>query len=164
MCWKIKFDKNTSFVFDKICKDSKMNWYDWYMSWNFYHKFVFPYKMIKLFLVIFRSVKRFLENILTCFSDPDCCSRLQPSRLGPLTSRLGEESVDRAGRPTCTNLCTFGGTGTVDRYGRPGHLQCSLFVSVDRAGRPQLPNGHISDRWRSTGPVNRRLSELPTQL
>ena len=32
------------------------------------------------------------------------CSRLQPSRLVDLSSRLGLKSVDRLGRPTCTDV------------------------------------------------------------
>ena len=73
------------------------------------------------------------------------------------------KSADRVGRPTCTNLCTFGrhwdgrpsgstgsessalclfgSTGTVDR-----RLQRSDFrpLAVDRGGRP----------WRSTGSLS----------
>ena len=68
-----------------------------------------------------------------------------------------------AGRPSgstdvhAVHVCT-----SADRSGRPGHLQCSLFVRVDRGGRPLSPNGQKFDRWRSTGPVDRQLSEILT--
>ena len=73
-----------------------------------------------------------------------------------LTSRLGMKSVDRVGRPTCTNQCTFGRHGTVDRPGRPG-LRAELSVCLGRPGRStgscqraKLTVG------RSTGPVDRQ--------
>ena len=46
----------------------------------------------------------------------------------------------------------------VDRY----HVLGSLEKSVDRVGRPISPNGRIFDRWRSTDPVDRPLSEILT--
>ena len=83
-------------------------------------------------------------------------------------------SVGRPGsRPTCTNVyCTHRSTVPVDRQIE----QSSLFVPVDRPDRPtesvtlclglrstgpvdHFPNGRKSDRWRSTGPVDRQQPE-----
>jgi len=80
-----------------------------------------------------------------------------------------QSPVDRPSRPTWTavHVCT-----SADRPVDRDQCQCSLFVSVDRIGRPSesstlrqscgrpsrstdLPNGRIYDRWRSTGPVDR---------
>ena len=92
--------------------------------------------MIKLFLVIFRSVKRFFKIFLNCFSDPVFCSRLQSvdlfSEQVDLTRSRSTGSVDRraqicarladTGRSTVRvdrdesrALCLFGSTGAVDR-------------------------------------------------
>ena len=72
-----------------------------------------------------------------------------------------QKPVDRSGRPTCTSVqvCTL-----ADRPGRPGSVQYSLFVAVDPGGRPTSLNGQKYDRWRSTGPVDRQLSEKSDRL
>ena len=66
-----------------------------------------------------------------------------------------ELAVDRAGRPTCTDLCTFSRHWTVDRQGRPG-LRAELSVWVDRDGRPVAANRQNLTVGRSTGPVDRQ--------
>ena len=66
------------------------------------------------------------------------------------------KSVDRVGRPTCTDLFTFGRHGTVDRQGRPG-LRAELSVCLGRpGGRPVAANGQNLTVGRSTGPVDRQ--------
>ena len=153
-----------------------MNWYDWYMSWNFYHLFVFQYKMLKQVLWIFRRLKRFFKIFFKLFFWPSFLFQASTSRLVNWHSRLGMKSVDRRAQ-NCARLAdngTVDRTGRpgwelcslfvwVDRSGRPGRELCSLFVWVDRAGRPQLPNGHISDRWRSTRAVDWQSVRLPAQ-
>ena len=152
-----------------------MIWICWYMSWNCYHKFVFQYKMLKQVLWNFRRDKRILRNILTCcfwpVSVPDCGWQASSvDRMG----RPHHGPVDPWGRPTCTEPCTSGRhSGAVDRtrepcsldlgvdrHGRPEQRVCSLYLG----GRPKWPNGHIYDRWRSTGTVDRKpvkLTALP---
>ena len=84
---------------------------------------------------------------------PLCQQRAQ------VCARRSTGPVDRRAQ-TCAR-CWHSGRSTrpVDRK----REQCSLFVWVDRAGRPGLPNGHISDRWRSIGPVDRQPVRLPHQ-
>ena len=61
------------------------------------------------------------------------------------------KSVDRVGRPTCTDQCTFGRHGTVDRQGRPG-LRAELSVCLGRpGGRPVAGNGQNLTVGRLTG-------------
>ena len=52
--------------------------------------------------------------------------------------------------------------------GRPGRStgseSCSLYLGGRQGGRPDFPNGHIFDRWRSTGPVDRRPVRLQISL
>ena len=112
----------------------------------------------------------------------------QPKRPRPKTQVLvsavlifqnWQEPVDRPGRPTCTDVHVFVHWGPADRSGRPLQRVCSLEIPVDRTGRPtencfsapgarstravdRGSNGQKSDRWRSTGPVDRQLWQNPT--
>ena len=87
-------------------------------------------------------IKEFLNTFLTQFSVLGFTSR-----LSQLTKSTRMKSVDRDGRPTCTDLCTFGDTGTVDRPGRPG-LRAELSVCLGRPGRStgSCQRAEI-DRW-----------------
>ena len=87
-----------------------------------------------------------------------------------------------AGRPTCTDLCTS--AGTVGRSaGRPTGSEilalciwavdqavdrsrevCFLYLGGRSCGRPDCPNGHISDRWRSAGRPTVSLSGCQISL
>jgi len=90
-------------------------------------------------------IKEFLNMFLTQFSVPGFTSR-----LSQLTKSTRMKSVDRAGRPTCTDLCTFGDTGTVDRPGRPTESSL-LSVCLGRpGGRPVAVNGQNMTVGRST--------------
>ena len=91
--------------------------------------FIYQCKMIKLFLVIFRKDKRIFKHVF----NPVFCSRLHQS-TSLLTMSTWLKSVDLVGRPTCTELCTFGRLWTVDRQGRPGQ-RAELSVCLGRLGR-----------------------------
>ena len=100
-------------------------------------------------------IKEFLNMFLTQFSVPGFN---QSTSL--LTKSTWLKSVDRVGRPTCTDLCTFGRHWTVDRQGRPG-LRAELSVCLGRPGRSTVSCQRAKfDRWpldgrpdRSTGSV-----------
>ena len=80
-----------------------------------------------------------------------------------------------AGRPTGPEsfaLCIWAVDRAVDWTREPAHCIWAVDRAVDRTrepcslylgGRPGLPNGHIFDRWRSTGPVDRQPVRLPDQ-
>ena len=98
----------------------------WYLSWNFYHMFIYQCKMIKLFLWIFRS----FMGIFTIFLNPVFWPRTVPDRLWRSTDR---STGPRVGRPTCTDLCTLGwhlGRSTGRSTGPESSALC--FSTVDR--------------------------------
>ena len=97
----------------------------WYMSWNFYHKFVFQYKMLKQVLWNFRKDKRIFIKYFYPGFWPRLCLTGQVGRPG---GRPHQGPVDRAvdrraqscarlaaqwssrpgGRPTCTACARLG--------------------------------------------------------
>ena len=106
------------------------------LSWNFYHKFAFQYKMLKEFYRVFRRDKRSFKNIFTCCFWP---------RTG-WQARSVDRSVDRTkGRSTVRStdvhraVHVWQHSGPVDRQVDRTREQCSLFFSVDRAVDRQLP-------------------------
>ena len=112
-----------------------MIWICWYMSWNFYHKFVFQYKMLKQVLWNFRRDKRIFKKYFNMLFLTSFCPRLW------LTGQVGRphgSTAPRAGRPVrstdvhrAVHVWQTQGrsTRTVDRNWE----QCSLFISVGRA-------------------------------
>ena len=141
--------------------------YNWYLSWNIYHKFALQYKILKQVLWNFRRDKRFLEIFLTCFSDPELCWQACRS-TGRLTDvhRLVHvcwhsgpvgRAADRIREPCSLYL---GGRPS----GRPDQRVCSLYLGGRPCGRPSCPNGHISDRWRSAGRPTASLSGCQISL
>ena len=111
--------------------------------------------MIKLFLVIFRKDKRIFRIFFNSISDPGLCWQAGRSTL--TVDRTKGRSTHRVDRRAQT-YARLAGTNPVDRTGRPG-LRAVLSVCLGRpGGRPVLPNGHISDRWRSTGRSTGSLS------
>ena len=92
----------------------------------------------------------------TNFLIPENYFRLRISRLVTFNSRLIQESADRTGRPTCTNVHAFVYWRTADRAGRP--LQ-----RAELSGKFGRPHGSTDREFnsppvaRSTRPVDRRL-------
>ena len=143
----------------------------WYLSWNFYHMFVYQWKMIKLFLWNFRRFMGFFRIILNPV-------------FWPRTMLPGSGS--RPGRSTDVHkTCTLGQPlGLVDRavdrlqvpHSRVGAVDrsvdrkawavdwtdsiCSLDWNGRPGGRPLASNGQIFNHWRSTGPVDRQPPEV----
>ena len=68
-------------------------------------------------------------------------------------------SAVRSTGPESFALCIWAVDRTVDRT----RELCSLYLGGRPGGRPDFPNGHISDRWRSTGPIDRKPVRLPDQ-
>ena len=127
-------------------------------------------KMVKLFLGILQELKIFLEIYLTVFLTQfltqNCAYRLCRStgrstdvhrpvhvwwHSGPV-----DQSADRIREPCSLYL---GGRPS----GRLEQKVCSLYLGGRPGGRPYCPNGHISDRWRSAGPADRRPVRLTDQ-
>ena len=101
--------------------------YVWYLSRNFYHMFVYPCKMIKLFLWIFRSFYGIFRIFKNQFSVPE-------TWLPASGGRPARSTGPRVGRPTCTTLCTFGqATGPVDRAVDQTESFALCKSAVDRA-------------------------------
>ena len=78
--------------------------------------------------------------------------------------QIWQRPVDRPSRSTCTavHVCT-----SADRSGRPGTCQCSLFISVDRAGRPFPPTvGFLTVGGRPTRSTGccQKVWQTPTAL
>ena len=91
------------------------------------------------------------------------------------TGRPSLKSVDRVGRPTCTDVHSSSSWRAGDRSDRPPESFCSLespgrpTESCALCSRPRSTgpvdrgsNGQISDRCRSTRPVDRQQPELLT--
>ena len=128
----------------------------WNLCWNFSHKFVFQYIMLKLILWIFRDFMGIYWIINTLFFWP----RTAAARLGRSTERSTVPSsrstlaIDRRARIRARWLPHEPIDRTVDRL-RAG---CSRLESVDRAvDRPEsrcsLDLGRSTDR--STGSCQR---------
>ena len=130
----------------------------WYLSWNVYNKFIYQCKMIKLFLGIFRRDKRIFRNNF----NPSFWPRTVTDRPGrptawstePRASRPNQgpvdPAVDRRAQPCARLADTWAGRPV----GRRTRELCSLYLG----GRPDCPNGHIYDRWRSTDRSTASLS------
>ena len=110
--------------------------YVWYLSWNIYHMFVYPCKLIKLSLWIFTRLKRIFLNL---FSDPVCGWQ---ARSVDRNGRPNQGPVDRCGRPTCTALCTSGR----HRVGRPDQ-RALLSVSGRSTGRSTVTESPALCIW-----------------
>ena len=102
----------------------------------------------------------------TKFLNPEICFLASAGRPDRSTE-LG------VGRPTCTNVHASLAGGPVDRSDRPSRELCSLespgrpgqstgreLCSLFQARVDRGSNDQISDRWRSTGPVDRQPSGL----
>ena len=128
----------------------------WYLSWNFYHMFIYQCKMLKLFLRIFRRFMRFIRNIFNMFFWP----RILAARLWRSTGPVDRmpEPVDRSVDQRAQVCARLGRQWAGRPVGRPDQ-RALLSVSGRSTGRSTgLPNGHICDRWRSTGRSTANLS------
>ena len=112
--------------------------------------------MIKLFLGIFTRLKKIFRNIFNmCF-----CPRT-------VADRPGRPTAPKAGRPlrsTDVHRLVHVWQTQGRSAGRPTETESLLSVSGRSAVRSiGCPNGHISDRWRSAGPADRRPVRLTDQ-
>ena len=121
----------------------------------------FNTKWENYFCVIFTSFMDLLKYIFNmCF-----CPKFVADRPGRPTARVDRTkgrstlAVDRRAQ-ACAHLSDTGPVGrSTDRIREP----CSLYLGDRPGGQPDWPNGHIYDRWRSTGPVDRKPVRLPDQ-
>ena len=105
---------------------------------------------------IFRKDKSIFKNIFNmCF-----CPRTVTDRPGRPTARVDRTkgrstvTVDRRAQP-CARLAD---TGPADRAVDRTRELCSLYLGGRPGDRQVWPNGHIYDRWRSTGRSTASLS------
>ena len=110
--------------------------YAWYLSWNFYHMFIYQCKMLKLFLGIFRRVKRIFRNILTWFSDPVSDPVLC------WQARSVDRAVDRRAQSCARLLAQWAGRPG----GRPDQ-RALLSVSGRSTGRSTGPESPALCNW-----------------
>ena len=131
--------------------------------------FIYQCKMVKLFLGIFRRLKRIFRNMFNSFLI-QFLTQIVADRPGRSTARSTApwagrplrstdvhslvhvwqtqgRSTGRSTRPESLALCIWAVDWAVDRT----REICSLDLGGRPGGRPGLPNGHIFDRWRSTG-------------
>ena len=76
----------------------------------------------------------------------------------------GGSTAPKAGRPTCTRLCTSGSTvgrSTERSTGYESNALCIFGSTVRSTGSS---NGRIFDRWRSTGRSTGRSDRTPTVI
>ena len=124
--------------------------------------------MLKLFLGIFRRDKSIFKIIFTLVSDP---GQWLTGQVGRPHGRPNQGPVDRAVDRRAQPCARLADTGPVDRLVDRTWEPCSLYLggrpagrselrvcSLYLGGRPGLPNGHIFDRWRSTGRSTASLS------
>ena len=121
--------------------------------------FIYQCKMIKLFLGIFRRLKRFLEIFLHVFLTQNCADR-------PCRSTDVHRPVHvcwhsgPVGRSDQRALLSVSGRSA----GRPtGAEKSALCIWAVGRAVDRIAQGHIYDRWRSTGPVDRKPVRLPDQ-
>ena len=74
--------------------------------------------------------------------------------------RSAGRSTGRSTGPESFALCIWAVDRAVDRTKEP----CSLYLGGRPGGRPDCPNGHIYDRWRSTGRSTASLSGCQISL
>ena len=128
--------------------------------------------MLKLFLGIFRRFLSIYKNIFNMFFCPSFWPRLWlTGQVIRPHQRPVDRAVDRRAQPCARLADTRAGRSTgpeslalciwaVDRGGRSDQRACSLYLG----GRPDFPNGHIFDRWRSTGRSTASLSGCQISL
>ena len=127
----VKFWKN-SFYFEPIFYSYKNSPIFYNMPWFCASMFVYQSILVKLFLWIFYVFMGFyLSQIDKLFKSQKTVFRLQLVDLLPY-SRLTLKSVDRIGRPTCTDVHAF----VHWRDGRPTRSTARELLLSGNPGRP----------------------------
>jgi len=122
--------------------------YAWYLSWNVHHKLIYQWNMVKTFLGISTSFKRFFKNTYNCFYPvfwprPICQARPVDREVD---RTMGWSTVQSTDVHRTVHVWQL--SGAVDRIWE----QCSLFISVDRAVDQFAPMvGFLTVGGRTTG-------------